>query len=90
MSLCLEETRLGVALEVSTAELPWTDHTNPNTAGLQKNRTAWDSAGPGYSQHPELDPMKQLPYTIPFSLNRFDQRFVMRYVTTTYNYLYTF
>lgn len=50
MSLGLEETRLGHAMEESRAEIPWTDHTNPNTAGLQKNRTTWDSAGPGSSQ----------------------------------------
>ena len=73
MSLGLEETRLGQATEESRAELPWTDHTSPNTAGLQQNRSAWDSAGPGSSQGPELDPIKQLSHNISFSLNGFDQ-----------------
>lgn len=66
MSLGLEETRLGQAMEESRAELPWTDHTPPNTAGLRQNRTAWDSVGPGSSQCPELDPIKQLSHNMSF------------------------
>lgn len=73
MSSGLEKLRLGHAMEDCRAELPWTDHTNTNTAGSQKNRTAWDSAGPGSSQGPELDPLKQPSHNISFSLNGFGQ-----------------